>query len=65
MNELNSLWKLWTIFNPRLALIGLGAFLAVLAFGIHAIVLTTPRFNWIAGITAPPAYTHFLPPAVK
>lgn len=65
MNELTSLWKIWTLFNPRLVLVGLFSFLTVLALGIHIIVLNTPRFNWIAGISGAPAYTHFLPPAVK
>ncbi len=65
LNELNALWKIWTLFNPRLVLAGLFAFLFVLAFFLHILVLATPRFNWIAGLTAAPAYTHFLPAVVK
>lgn len=65
LKELNSLWKIWTLFPPRLVLAGLFTFLTVLALGIHFILLSTPRFNWIAGVTGAPAYSHFLPPAVK
>ena len=63
LNELNSLWKIWTLFNPRLALAGLSAFLLVLALFIHAILLASPGFNWLAG--APSPALHFLPPVVK
>ena len=41
--------KLWMIFDPRQALVGLFGFLFVLALLIHFILLSTDRFNWIEG----------------
>jgi light-harvesting complex 1 alpha chain len=46
------MWRLWMLFDPRRALIGLAVFLFTLAIVIHFIVLSTPRFNWIEGATA-------------
>lgn len=43
------MWKIWLLFDPRRALVGLSIFLFVLALLIHFIVLSTDRFNWIAG----------------
>ncbi|MEL7311007.1 MAG: light-harvesting antenna LH1, alpha subunit [Pseudomonadota bacterium] len=43
------MWRIWLIFDPRRSLIAMTAFLAVLAFSIHFIVLSTDRFNWIEG----------------
>ena len=64
MSELNSLWKIWTLFNPRLALVGLAGFLTVLALFIHAILLATPEFSWLhTGSSA--AVLSYLPPVVK
>jgi light-harvesting complex 1 alpha chain len=42
-----SLYKIWLLIDPRLALIGLAGFLAVLAIGIHFILLSTVDFNWL------------------
>ncbi len=39
--------KVWTMFDPRRAMIGLGVFLAALAFSIHFILLSTERYNWL------------------
>lgn len=39
--------KVWLIFDPRRALVGLFAFLVVLALLIHFILLSTDRFNWM------------------
>ena len=39
--------QLWLIFDPRRALIGLFAFLLVLALLIHFILLGTTRYNWL------------------
>ncbi len=64
-DDLNQLWRIWTLFDPRKALLGLGAALFALALFIHVVVLRTERFNWIEGATAPPAALHFLPPTVK
>lgn len=43
------MWKVWMLFDPRRALVGLFAFLFVLALLIHFILLSTDRFNWIEG----------------
>ena len=39
--------RLWLLFDPRRALIGLFAFLLVLALLIHFILLGTERYNWL------------------
>jgi light-harvesting complex 1 alpha chain len=49
------MWKVWLLFDPRRVLVGLFAFLFVLALLIHFILLSTTRFNWIEGPTAPKA----------
>ena len=41
------MWRLWMIFDPRRALIGLFTFLFTLAIVIHFILLSTERFNWL------------------
>jgi light-harvesting complex 1 alpha chain len=61
--NLTELWRVWTLFDPRTALLGLFAFLLTLALLIHFIVLESKGFNWLAG--AKPAYLSFLPPTVK
>jgi light-harvesting complex 1 alpha chain len=43
------MFRLWTIFDPRRALVALFTFLAVLALTIHFILLSTPEWNWISG----------------
>ena len=43
------MWRLWTLFDPRRALVALSIFLFVLALLIHFILLSTSRFNWIEG----------------
>ena len=43
------IWAIWLIFDPRIALVGLFAFLTVLALLIHFITLSTYRFNWLEG----------------
>lgn len=57
--------QLWLLFDPRRALIGLFAFLLVLALLIHFILLGTAKYNWldtsklqptaIAGVSTYPA----------
>jgi light-harvesting complex 1 alpha chain len=42
------MWKVWMLFDPRRALIGLFTFLFVLALLIHFILLSTDRFNWLS-----------------
>ena len=43
------MWRIWLLFDPRRALVGLAGFLFTLAIVIHFIVLSTDRFNWIEG----------------
>lgn len=43
------MWKIWLLFDPRRSLVALMTFLAILAFLIHFILLSTDRFNWIEG----------------
>jgi light-harvesting complex 1 alpha chain len=43
------MWRMWQLFDPRQALVGLAAFLFALAIIIHFIVLSTDRFNWLEG----------------
>lgn len=43
------MYKIWLLFDPRRALIGLAGFLMTLALLIHFILLSTDRFNWIEG----------------
>jgi light-harvesting complex 1 alpha chain len=43
------MWRIWQLFDPRRALIGLFVFLGVLALLIHFILLSTDRLNWLAG----------------
>ena len=41
------MYRIWMLFDPRRALIGLFTFLFVLALVIHFILLSTERFNWM------------------
>ena len=43
------MWRIWLLFDPRKALVGLSVFLFTLAILIHFILLSTERFNWLAG----------------
>ena len=43
------MWRIWLLFDPRRALIGLFVFLFTLALLIHFILLSTDRFNWLDG----------------
>lgn len=45
------MWRVWMLFDPRRALIGLFIFLFTLAILIHFILLSSPRYNWLE--TAP------------
>ena len=49
------MWRIWLLFDPRRALIALFVFLFVLALVIHFILLSTDRFNWLGGHSAPSA----------
>ena len=43
------MYRIWILFVPRRDLIGLFAYLCVLALIIHFILLSTTRFNWLEG----------------
>ncbi|GEO80561.1 light-harvesting antenna LH1, alpha subunit [Pararhodospirillum oryzae] len=43
------MWRIWLLFDPRRALVGLFAFLTVLALLIHFLCLSAERFNWLEG----------------
>ena len=43
------MWRIWLIFDPRRALVGLFVFLGVLALLIHFILLSTDRYKWLGG----------------
>ncbi len=47
------MWRVWLMFDPRSVIIGLHVFLAVLAFSIHFILLSTDRYNWLEGSSSP------------
>lgn len=49
------MWRIWTLFDPRRALVALFTFLFALALVIHFILLSTDRFNWLKGPAAKPA----------
>jgi light-harvesting complex 1 alpha chain len=52
------MWRIWLLFDPRRALVGLFGFLIVLALLIHFILLSTDRFNWIGGHAPSAAASH-------
>ena len=43
------MWRIWLLFDPRKALVGLSVFLFTLAILIHFVLLSTDRFNWLEG----------------
>lgn len=45
------MWRIWLMFDPRRAMIGMAAFLFTLAIIIHFTLLSSPRYNWLS--TAP------------
>jgi light-harvesting complex 1 alpha chain len=49
------MYRLWMLFDPRRALIGLAVFLFTLALVIHFILLSTNKFNWLDGPANSPA----------
>ncbi len=54
--------KVWLIFDPRRALIGLFAFLLVLALLIHFILLGTTTYNWLDGSFGQPEQVDVVVP---
>jgi len=59
------MWRIWLLFDPRRIMIAMTVFLALLAFTIHFILLSTSRFNWIEGPTVGHSSMSALPPAAK
>lgn len=49
------MWRMWLLFDPRQALVGLFVFLFALALVIHFVLLSTDRFNWLEGPRGPVA----------
>ncbi len=49
------MYTIWKHFDVRRVLVGLHVVLAVLAFTIHFILLSTERYNWLDGV--PPGAT--------
>jgi light-harvesting complex 1 alpha chain len=60
------MWRIWTLFDPRRALVALFIFLFVLALVIHFILLSNDRFNWLKGphTAAAAAQASSMPAAV-
>lgn len=55
------MWRMWQLFDPRTALVGLFTFLFALALVIHFMLLSTSRFNWIEGSKTVAAQRAALP----
>ena len=49
------MWRVWFYFDIRRALVALHVGLAVLAFTIHFILLSTDKYNWLEDAAAAPA----------
>jgi light-harvesting complex 1 alpha chain len=49
------MWRLWFYFDIRRTLVALHVGLAVLAFTIHFILLSTNTYNWLEQDAAPAA----------
>nr|BAA78671.1 light harvesting I alpha subunit [Erythrobacter sp. MBIC3960] len=45
------MWSIWLHFDVRRVLVALHVGLAVLAFSIHFILLSTDRYNWLDNST--------------
>lgn len=41
------MYRIWQVFDVRVAMIGLYVWLVFLAFMIHFILLSTDRYNWL------------------
>ena len=41
------MWVVWQWYDPKRILVALYIFLALLAFTIHFILLSTERYNWL------------------
>ena len=43
------MYKIWHYMDVRRTMVAMHVFLAVLAFTIHFILLSTDRYHWLAG----------------
>ncbi len=59
------MWRVWMLFDPRRALIGLFTFLFTLAIVIHFVLLSTERYNWLANPGAAEAASLSSPAAAE
>ena len=41
------MWRIWLQFDIRRVLVGLHVVMALLAFTIHFLLLSTERYNWL------------------
>jgi light-harvesting complex 1 alpha chain len=57
------MWRLWYYFDVRRTLVALHVGLAVLAFTIHFLLLSTERYNWLEDASAAPAAAAAAPAA--
>jgi len=48
------MWRIWLQFDIRRVLVGLHVGLAVLAFTIHFLLLSTDRYNWLEQASGAP-----------
>jgi light-harvesting complex 1 alpha chain len=55
------MWRLWQLFDPRTALVGLFTFLFTLALLIHFILLSSNKYNWIDGAKGAASQRSALP----
>jgi light-harvesting complex 1 alpha chain len=55
------MWRTWLFFDFKKAFIALHVFLAVMALTIHFILLSTDRYNWLAGPAAMSSAAEVVP----
>ena len=51
------MWRIWLQFDIRRVLVGLHVVLALLAFTIHFLLLSTDRYNWLDQASGAPIAT--------
>ena len=51
------MWRIWLQFDIRRVLVGLHVVLALLAFTIHFLLLSTDRYNWLDQASGAPSAT--------
>ena len=51
------MWKIWLQFDIRRVLVGLHVVMALLAFTIHFLLLSTDRYNWLDQASGAPIAT--------